>query len=874
MRRQFGLLVSTALTSVFAVPLVVTLPVLSPPTPDPHPVEASIESVPLNDVDRSSEQREDGEDEAEDEARRTEAEAAGGLAPTPPADPDGELELQALTARRSTEDFSSVAVSWDMPRGEPPAMTVLVRTHSSDGWSSWQALDPVADTIDPTVSTGQRAGTGALWVGDSDGVQARVDLVSGDAPTGLRLELIDPGTSAADAGIGATPAGSAAAVASQPRIYSRASWGADERRVRANPTYMATVQAGVIHHTTDTNNYRSSQVPAMIRADYAYHLSLGWNDIGYNFLVDRYGRIWEGRRGGIAAAVMGAHAGGFNTNTFGVAAIGNLETGRPTSAMISGLAQLFAWKLDINYRDPFGRTVLTAGRFSGSRYSAGRKVSLPVIMGHRDVGYTACPGRYLYPYIHRIRIAAASIMKAEIMNPVLTSISGSMGQGTTVRAGTVTAQYYKLTVVDCYGNAVRTAATGRTSGRTGFTAAWDGRVNGSSARPGVYGLRVDSASSAGPARSWSSEYMVYPPAVPAASAGSVTSGQGGFVAVTPTRLLDTRSGSDLPIGPGGRVDVPVLGEAGIPSTGTTAVVLNVSAVCPSQGTYTRVWPTGQTEPASSNLNTPSRAARTTTVVSSVGADGKVSLAGGGGVTNLVVDVVGYFSTDSASRYTGVPTDRVHDSTWTSGQSKTISLSSIDGVPAAQIDAVVATVTAASPARAGFLWHRSGSSFATVFNYRAGLSEANQVVLPVENGKITMTNGGSTTRIVLDVVGIWTENSAADQQAGAITPVRAMDATLGAGATREVTVVGGSTGVPSGAETVLVNLTIAGGSTPTFLTAWSTGQTRPVRSDVHSAPNDDHAGMAWVPVGSQGKISVRSQAGTHRVIVDILGYATS
>jgi hypothetical protein len=244
-------------------------------------------------------------------------------------------------------------------------------------------------------------------VGESDGVQARVDLISGSAPTGLKLELIDPGESAADGSIGTTPADSAAAATGQPRIYSRASWGADERKVRATPTYMSTLQAGVLHHTVDSNSYRSSQVPAMIRSIYAYHVDrLGWNDIGYNFLVDRYGRIWEGRSGGIGSAVMGAHAGGFNTNTFGVAALGNLEAGRPTSAMISGLTRIFTWKLDLNHLDPLGRTTMTAGGFSGSRYRAGTRVSLPVIMGHRDVGYTACPGRYLYPYLNQIRSSA------------------------------------------------------------------------------------------------------------------------------------------------------------------------------------------------------------------------------------------------------------------------------------------------------------------------------------------------------------------------------------------------------------------------------------------------------------------------------------
>lgn len=872
MRKRFGLLLASTLTTTFAVPVVVALPTLTPPAARPHPVTPSIATLSLSRVDRAAEARGDGAAEAAEQASRAAAEAAGGLAPRLSPGAGREPDLRALTPQRRTAGFSAVGVTWDLPRGTPPVVSVLVRTRSSGDWSDWQALDAESAAPDPTAGAGQRAGTDALWVGPSNGVQARVEVLSGPAPTGVRLELIDPGSSAADRGIGELPPGSAAAAAGRPRIHSRASWGADERRVRGRPTYMSTIRAGVLHHTANTNRYSSSQVPAMIRADYAYHLSRGWNDIGYNFLVDRFGRIWEGRRGGITAAVMGAHAGGFNTNTFGVAALGNLETARPTSALVSALARLFAWKLDLYHRDPLGTTVLTASGFSGSRYRAGARVRLPVIMGHRHVGYTACPGRYLYSHLSRIRSTAARVTRAAVTNPSLSRATGGRGASTTVRAATLTAQSYRVSVVDCYGRTVTTAGSGRTSTRTGFSATWNGRIHGALARPGAYDLRVNSSSSSGSARPWTAGYTVYPPAPAAARTGSVSSGVGGFVPVTPTRLLDTRSGSKLPLGGSrGRVDVPVTGRAGIPGHGTTSVVLSVTAICPSAGTFTRVWPTGQREPASSNLNTPTRATRTTTVIAPVGALGQVSLAGGGSVMNLVVDVLGYFTTRSSSRF-GATTLRVHDTTWTSGQTKTISLPRIAGIPAGNIDAVVATVTAASPARAGFLWNRRGSSFATVFNYRARASEANQAVLPVRSGKITLTNGGSRVRIVLDVVGVFTSTSSTRQRVAAITPKRAYDGYLGPGSTRDVLVRGGSTGVPADAGTALVNLTVAGGAQPTFLTAWPAGAARPVRSDVHSAPRDDHAGMAWVPIGKDGKITVRSQAGSHRVIVDIVGYA--
>jgi hypothetical protein len=871
--RTRSLLVATVLSTALATPAVVTLPTLSAPAPRPRPVAPEVESVPLSSVDRAAEARGDGENAADTETAEERAAAAGGLAPSVP-DRAADPELEALTSLERTDDFSAVGVTWEAVPGTPSTLTVVVRTHADGSWSDWQALGTEADSGDPAARGPQRAGTEVLWVGPSDGVQARVEVVSGPDPRKVRLELIDPGESAADGTVGGQPPGSAAAAAGQPRIYSRADWGADERRVRSTPTYMATIQAGVLHHTTDTNSYSSSQVPAMIRADYAYHLSRGWNDIGYNFLVDRFGRIWEGRRGGITAAVMGAHAGGFNTNTFGVAALGNLETARPSSAMITALARLFAWKLDLYHRDPLGSTVLTAASFSGSRYKGGTRARLPVIMAHRDVGYTACPGRYLYPYLGGIRSGAAQYTAAAITNPSLSTAGGTAGAASaTVRAGTLTAQSYRVSVVDCYGRTVTTAGSGRTSTRTGFSATWNGNVHGVPARPGVYDLRVDSSSATGTARPWSQEYTVYPPRPAAAPTGGMSSGTGGFVPVTPTRLLDTRSGASLPLGPGGRIDVPVTGRAGIPGAknGTTAVLLSVSAVCPSRGTFTRVWPTGQSEPSTSNLNTPTRAARTTTVVAPVGALGQVSLSGGGGVMNLVVDVLGYFSTNSASRF-GATTLRVHDSTWFSGQTRTFSLPALAGIPAGNVDAVVATVAAVSPSRAGFVQNRLGSAYATVLNYRAGADEVNQVVLPVRNGKITLTNGGSRVRLIVDVVGVFTSTSATRQRVAAVSPKRAYDGYLGTGSTHDVLVRGGSTGVPADAGTVLVNLTAAGGASATGVTAWPASGGRPIRVDVYSAVRDDHAGMSWVPVGKDGKITVRNSSGSHRVIVDIVGYA--
>ena len=124
-------------------------------------------------------------------------------------------------------------------------------------------------------------------------------------------------------------------------------------------------------------------MPAIIRGIYAYHTqSRGWSDIGYNFLVDRFGRIWEGRYGGVDRPVVGAHTLGYNDDSFAMSAIGNFDIAQPPAAMLDAYGRLFAWKLSPARR----QRRLHARSGSTKRY-------LQAINGHRDVGQTACPGQ-------------------------------------------------------------------------------------------------------------------------------------------------------------------------------------------------------------------------------------------------------------------------------------------------------------------------------------------------------------------------------------------------------------------------------------------------------------------------------------------------
>ncbi len=194
----------------------------------------------------------------------------------------------------------------------------------------------------------------------------------------------------------AAPTEAVTAVA-KPTIYTRAQWGADESvRDPSEPDY-GVVDAAVVHHTAGSNTYTSDQVPGIIQGIYEYHVNgHGWRDIGYNFLVDRFGRTWEGRYGGMDKAVVGAHAAGVNSVMFGASVLGDFETAQPPSAVTTALRNLIAWKADLHRFDVLGTTVV-----DGTTYNN--------ISGHRNVNATDCPGQYLYAKLPALRTATAAL---------------------------------------------------------------------------------------------------------------------------------------------------------------------------------------------------------------------------------------------------------------------------------------------------------------------------------------------------------------------------------------------------------------------------------------------------------------------------------
>src|SRR5690625_1383605 len=178
-----------------------------------------------------------------------------------------------------------------------------------------------------------------------------------------------------------------------PSVVSRAGWGANEGMRCSNPDYTEPTKALTLHHTAGNNNYTPAEAAAQVRGIFKYHAqTLGWCDMGYNVLVDKYGTIYEGRYGGLERGVMGAHVGGFNSNTWAISMMGNYETAQPSTEMLNSVTSIAAWKAAQAGIDPTGTVSLRSGGFGGSKYPAGTTATVPAFHGHSDLHNTSCPG--------------------------------------------------------------------------------------------------------------------------------------------------------------------------------------------------------------------------------------------------------------------------------------------------------------------------------------------------------------------------------------------------------------------------------------------------------------------------------------------------
>ncbi|MFH9267006.1 peptidoglycan recognition protein [Streptomyces sp. NPDC017546] len=220
--------------------------------------------------------------------------------------------------------------------------------------------------------------------------------------------------------------------APQPPIVSRAAWKADESLSTEAPDYLAQVKAVFVHHTAQTNAYSCADSAAIVRGLHTYHVkSNGWKDLGYNFIVDKCGTVFEGRKGGVDRPVMGAHTYGFNRDTTGIAVIGMYTDTKAATAATTSVARVAAWKLGQYKGDPAGTVQLTAGangkNLAHKAFVAGQQYAFPRISGHRDGFATECPGLSLYQQLPAIRSLAAG----PVTGLSITSVTGANASGST-----------------------------------------------------------------------------------------------------------------------------------------------------------------------------------------------------------------------------------------------------------------------------------------------------------------------------------------------------------------------------------------------------------------------------------------------------------
>ena len=362
--------------------------------------------------------------------------AAPGVAVAAPSLVARDLPARSGIVAQAPAAFDLVGLHW---RGSG---AVRFRTQRADGtWGKWHFSAPEDDLPDRNTAEGRRSHGWHLgnpfWVGRSERIQYRL----GGRVTRLRAFFVRSPL------LGGTPRHVKPFTENAPPIITRAEWGANEsiRRNRENgPEIADNVHLAIVHHTAGSNIYSRSQSAAIVRGIEMYHvLGNGWDDIGYNFLVDKYGQVFEGRYGGMTKAVVGAHALGFNFGSVGVALIGNYNSATVTPAERAALFSLLAWRLDVAHVDP--RSQVTRISAGNAEYPKGTAVELRAISGYRDTGPTSCPGNNLYAQLPSIAQQVAATGLPKIYSP---TVFGGLGEKVRFTARVSSAVPWTVTVTD------------------------------------------------------------------------------------------------------------------------------------------------------------------------------------------------------------------------------------------------------------------------------------------------------------------------------------------------------------------------------------------------------------------------------------------
>lgn len=366
---------------------------------------------------------------------------------------------------------------------------------------------------------------------------------------------------------------------------------------------------------------------------------------------------------------------------------------------------------------------------------------------------------------------------------------------------------------------------------------------------------------------------------------------GDLVALSPSRQLDTRTGLGAarqgPLGPGERVDVTIAGTGGVPGSGALAAVMNVTAVVPTAGGYLTVWPAGEAQPGSSNVNFGPGDVVPNLVVCKIGAAGRVSIVNAAGETDVVADVVGYVRTGTSTTFVPVQPTRLLDtrSSKAVGAGGDIALTVTGGsIPSSGVQSVVLNVTVNAPTRDSFLTvYPNGDErpWTSNLNFRSGQTVPNLVVARVgDGGKVRFYNTAGSTHVIVDLLGYTMPSSTPNGHVVAVTPARVLDTRipgfggpLAGGEERRVG-LRGIGGLPDGPFSgVIANVTVTEPTDVGYLTVWPAGLERPTASNLNFGPGQTVPNLVVSAVGADGGINVFAPFGSTHVIVDVVGYVT-
>jgi len=291
-----------------------------------------------------------------------------------------------------------------------------IRSRGTDGaWTGWERLD-ADEMVDEGPDAGApergngRHGVGPIWLGHDGAQQVEVEVDKGSFGdlSMQAMRWIEP-TGPSGQPAGAEPAG--------PGIIGRDAWApggwrGDNPGCPSKPTWSDSLKFAVVHHTVNANDYTRAQVAGIIAGIYRFHTDgMGWCDIAYNFIIDRFGRVWQARSGDIGLPIIGGHSKGFNTDSVGVAFLGQYQPGasppsaNPSSAALTSLYELLAWKFSIHGVNPRGHATVTSN--GSTKYPEGTVVTIPTIIGHQTVSLTSCPGANLAAHLGEVRPAVA-----------------------------------------------------------------------------------------------------------------------------------------------------------------------------------------------------------------------------------------------------------------------------------------------------------------------------------------------------------------------------------------------------------------------------------------------------------------------------------